>query len=561
MSKNSEHYTSRLLLFLGILFSGFVISNRWYFLLKLDYPALATSVEDDVFYYFQPAWNFREYHYFTFDGIHAMYGFQPLWMLPLVGLSFICPDKEIFLRASLMLASFCFLGAGYYLYRLLRRYGNPYEAAFATLLFWLANPGVHEIVTRGKENALQCLLLMAAVYHGSHTLRIGLSKKADQRLWLRQIGLGLLFGLLILCRTNALIVLLFYGALALVLGRRQLGGAVSGLARTGLACAAVILPWAIYAQMQFGTVLPTSGVAKLNNLHAMALLPLLRPHELLLLVRGSLNGFAMVMPFVLLLGVLSLVLLRRQKVHKIQGGRGISALLRRHAGVVLLLLYGVSNAIITYTVLHPWYEYGQWYRAPEQCANAALFGIMMVCLLRRMRIRQSLPQIYRWQLVGLTLIYIGTLAFVTGWKNIAYVRSTADRKGYLVDVYKASEWIKANIAPGSRIGSWNCGLLGYLLDGYHVVNLDGLANDLAYLRVSTSGNPASLLNYLSEEKISYLCDADRTDHPDQKYFKLYPMDTAQLLYQGQSPVYFDRYDRRLILIKIDHGPVPVPSGP
>src|SRR5439155_23343645 len=56
-------------------------------IVKSDYLALAVSTPDDSFYYLLPAWRFITHGYFTFDGVQTTYGFQPLFMVLLTGLS------------------------------------------------------------------------------------------------------------------------------------------------------------------------------------------------------------------------------------------------------------------------------------------------------------------------------------------------------------------------------------------------------------------------------------------------------------------------------------------
>src|SRR5919108_5553721 len=78
-----------------------LLQVRFFILSDFRYLAL-TRVQDDSFYYLQPAWMFKETGQFTFDGETPTYGFQPLWMLLLTGLSFFAADKVAFLREALV---------------------------------------------------------------------------------------------------------------------------------------------------------------------------------------------------------------------------------------------------------------------------------------------------------------------------------------------------------------------------------------------------------------------------------------------------------------------------
>src|SRR4029079_3771071 len=69
-------------------------------IIESDYLALAVSIPDDSYYYLMPAWRFKTHGYFTFDGVHRTYGFQPLFMVLLTGLSVILPSIEAVFRAA-----------------------------------------------------------------------------------------------------------------------------------------------------------------------------------------------------------------------------------------------------------------------------------------------------------------------------------------------------------------------------------------------------------------------------------------------------------------------------
>src|SRR4030067_294918 len=69
-------------------------------------------LEDDSFYYLQPAWDFAARRFFTFDGENPTYGFQPLWMLALTFQAAFVPDKIAFLRAAVGLGGLLFSVTG-----------------------------------------------------------------------------------------------------------------------------------------------------------------------------------------------------------------------------------------------------------------------------------------------------------------------------------------------------------------------------------------------------------------------------------------------------------------
>jgi len=82
---------------------GVSLNTGWTRAFHSQIHALAETIADDSFYYLLPAWRFKTTHFFTFDGLHQTYGFQPLWELVLVLAAYATPDKETFLRVALFL--------------------------------------------------------------------------------------------------------------------------------------------------------------------------------------------------------------------------------------------------------------------------------------------------------------------------------------------------------------------------------------------------------------------------------------------------------------------------
>jgi len=50
---------------------------------------------------------------------------------------------------------------------------------------------------------------------------------------------------------------------------------------------------------------------------------------------------------------------------------------------------------------------------------------------------------------------------------------------------EAADWLRRHLPPGTRVGAWNGGMLGYY-SGQHVVILDGLANSSAFYTAAPS---------------------------------------------------------------------------
>lgn len=132
-----------------------------------DRFALATSIPDDRYYYFLPALNFWKYGFFTFDGVHPTYGFQPLWQLLLTVIGAVVPDREQLLRVGLFiphilraLTAILLFDRGLNARRSAQDPPNVASGLLMVALYWGSIP-LFFMWTNGKENALYGLLLVA----------------------------------------------------------------------------------------------------------------------------------------------------------------------------------------------------------------------------------------------------------------------------------------------------------------------------------------------------------------------------------------------------------------
>jgi hypothetical protein len=216
--------------------------------------ALAQSIADDSFYYLLPAWRFKTAHFFTFDGVHPTYGFQPLWELGLVLAAYATPDKETFLRVALFLPHVLRAGTAAVLAVLAWRMTPPSCAALAILLapsLYLLNAPLLFVSTQGKENALYALLLALGI--------LGLSLTHTRPTRAVSAAVGLTIAGLVLARLTPA-ALLIAGALLFVAWR------MTRYRRTlAIACGLPLVAWTAYAVSAFGTVFPVSGRVKLEG--------------------------------------------------------------------------------------------------------------------------------------------------------------------------------------------------------------------------------------------------------------------------------------------------------
>lgn len=234
-----------------------VVQLRFIWASEMAY--LATSwLPDDAYYYLQPAWLTRTHAPFTFDGENTTYGFQPLWMLVLSVLAQVTGDKDALLRGALSANAVLHVLNGALLWAWLRRGGHPWRGLIAAMLWW-CNPSLFHMYGSGMESSLYAFLLLALLCFPT---------RGDDSIWgvpdrpTSQIAFGVLCGLLILCRVNALLLV---AALLLRMAFHRDSGARDRLRRVALVVSSaglVVAPWIVFAAGQLGAVFPTSGERK-----------------------------------------------------------------------------------------------------------------------------------------------------------------------------------------------------------------------------------------------------------------------------------------------------------
>lgn len=564
-----------------------------------DFRELALNrLQDDAYYYLQPAWQFAEKRFFTFDGLHPTYGFQPLWMLVLVFQAMFTPDKVAFLRAAVSLDGVFYCLTGFCLYLLARRWLGSWGGVIPAAL-WLLNPPLASVFLTAKENALYAFLLIAAAALLSRRLTIP-GRPRDS--WLE----GLVIGLMVLSRVNAVVPagLMVLGLMLFSPETRE--ARLHRLAWLVLGAFVVVLPWCLYALRSFGTVFPNSGSAKLLDAPASvvwaysrlfpwpslsrlgSLLPpdqrlFLPKPEFLTLPTGSLavsyfigflpdlvlDSWAAVVPAhvslaykLKLLGIAGICLsvvgwviwqwVRRPKVlsRKTDPRDSAREVVSASLALTVLLASAAVNGFSNWLLLPGYLFWGTWYPVPETLSivlGVATAGILLARAISatagRLGAVASRAVRALFIALGCWTIVVGLRISLIGWEPHPYEPAPDQTQS---EAYLGTAWMNANLPPGSRIGSFSAGLIGYFTENMHVVNLDGLANSpefvnqevlghLLFLRGLAPTDP--IVGYLSENGIGYLADVDPVDRIQSgNYLGLVQTGQARLLFEGKNPI-------------------------
>jgi len=220
-----------------------------------EVPDLPLS--EDAYYAFSVSQNLVHGNGLTIDGVHATNGFQPLFTV--VSAPLFLLDERSALRLMLIVQGVVLVATGLVLGRIVAEATDAARGgrtALVTLLTAALYVGA-SFLFRTHLNGLETgwLLLMYALLWRRHQTH-GLESRRDA------VVIGVLAGLVVLTRIDAVIVLAGYAVTVLIAERRRARRITSRLAVVAAVAIVVSSPWWLYNQLRFGSLLPTSGAAQ-----------------------------------------------------------------------------------------------------------------------------------------------------------------------------------------------------------------------------------------------------------------------------------------------------------
>ena len=413
---------------------------------------------DDMFYYGQVAGHVADGQGATFDGEHLTNGFQPLFLGLLIPTgSWMLHDLEVTTRVIWFWVFLLTVISAVQL-RLLGRELNLSIAGFLAGAIVMIHPKILSVTMEGTEGALSFLMLVL-------TARALIWVCEGRRLQLA----ALVFSALVLTRLDFAV---FGLPIAAFLYYRKVP--VRRIMALAIGPAFLLVTWLLLNQYFFGQLTPDSGAAKMIHASAME----------------SQTG-------AIFLGVISTLFMA-------EAGPSLLS--------VLLALLGIWSV----------------WRLPNRLERLGPLWVVLVGGVLSIGLSVYLLGHFRnWYLMAAFLILIWTLAL--GWQMITSrlpVRSwipivlliffggnwylDADRypaeKEMRLYLATANE-IRQGYPPGTRIGSFNSGVLGCLLgDQYTVVNLDGVVNN----SVVKALDQGRLWSYIRSEQLDLIVDHTRS---------------------------------------------------
>ena len=242
----------------------FFIFSSWRRVYRSDIDSLAISIQDDSYYYLLPAFNLKTYGFFTFDGEHETYGFQPLYALLLSVQALFFGDRGSFLKSAIFGSSLLYALTALMIFMIVHRLleaAGPKSRCLGALLgahLFLLNMTVMYSFTTCKENTLYAFILSLAIFISIQPDRAGQPSSGTR---LMGLAAGLLVSMLVLTRLTPA-SLLISGALAVAWIIRRRPAPFMFIA----GCMVPLLAWGAYAQIEFGSLMPISGKIKTMGL-------------------------------------------------------------------------------------------------------------------------------------------------------------------------------------------------------------------------------------------------------------------------------------------------------
>lgn len=455
----------------------------------LEMPALVAIVPDDAFYYFAIARNIVENNGITFDGSNWTNGFHPLWLGIIVPL-FAVSGGDFYLPIHLTLSTAALLDCltgwviGFLVYQLTR----DKLSAFAASFFYVLNPGVIIESLNGLETALNTFVIAFVFIIYLRSLKD--NKRASENwLWL---ALGIGFGLVILARTDnaVLVVALLSGLIVKDHTRANL----RHLTRVVIIMALLLLPWLMWNQLQFGSIIQSSGeafpYAIRTSFYAGRSFSLIDD-----LMIGTVWLFKWAFEYIpyyyflrrsewgviydgLFIASLALVV-RVRNSHTRQWRSALSYLQFPALGMTFIFLI---HALVR------WYP-RSWYFMPLVFFGAIAIGITFSYVTRTLTHKIT----YRIYLTAFLCLIMGVGFLLHGiryWERYPWQR----------EMFFAGHWLQEHLAS-EKVGAFNAGIVGYIAHN-RVINLDGVINSNAYAAIRTQ----SLARYIEQEKIKVIAD-------------------------------------------------------
>lgn len=413
-------------------------------------------VADDYFYYLNVAYHLAAGHGATFDGgLTQTNGFHPLFLILLIGVFKLGASKLTAIYFGLVVQALAGALTSLGAFRLLATTGNRWGGALVAAIVGL-NPFFMVMSVNGFETALYLFLCVEVL----------ILARRNASPWL----VGAVSGLACLARLDAVMLS------AIVVASPFLSRRMADAAKRAAATNTVVLPWCLWSLLNFGSLLPDSGVMKLGLrgfeaiFHAMATTLKAVPRAVLPPFTDSLYALHPPLAVWLMGGLLVALALRGVSTERVVACWG-GALLATYAvlansGEETYFIRYLSPVLLSLLVL----------LAARPPFNRPLFALGLAA----------------WHLRSLVLFTVGSMAVPLTPSFVEQARSVG------------APFIDEQLRSDDVVASFDSGSLGYFAHR-PVINLDGLMNhEIAVMSTECLNDAECWRRYIDRKGITVI---------------------------------------------------------
>jgi hypothetical protein len=330
------------------------------------------------------------------------------------------------------------------------------------------------------------------------------------------LGLGALLGLCFWVRNDAVLLVLAACLVRVLSGLtapgRMLARRVGEAALMGLTTSCIAMPWLIYNKVNFGHIMPISGVAEaMDATFAGNLASLPAKMAEYILVVGAIPSSLERQPLVL---AGCLIVIAAFLVW------GVYCWRRSHEPVRATMAVFVSFALLLAGF------YGLYFGAGHFMGRYLfpLSPLLALTTLAGLAALWHCARQWRWRTTGTCVLAASGLCVLVGLNVRTYLQGKTHMH------FQAVEWIAQNVPPDAWVGAIQTGTVGYFHD--RTINLDGKVNPEALRARLAPGAPNGIPQYIIDKPIQYIVDwvgvAGWMNLPDLKgRFELVVRDAAR----------------------------------
>lgn len=480
-----------------------------------DLPVIISHfMVDDSFYYLEIARNVAGGNGFTFDGLHATNGFQPLYQFLIVPVFWLTRDSAAGIHAVKALEAILLGIAVTLLFRLVFQLARSRAAAWlAVAVLFLPGPYGHPFskgLFIGMESGVNAVMIAWLLLMWLQAM----STKKGRGFFLLY---GLVIGLTFLARLDNIFLIAGIAAHSAYVWGKRSEYQTRDLVLTGAVGLAVAGSYLLWNDLQFGSILPISGRVQLmaSGNRSAALLA-----DGWLAWAGNVLWFisnlkpVSALPLIGLFGLPALFLLQRLSL---ASDRPVYA--ARHLPVLMTLWASSLLRISYYSLFQQYPRSGHyWYYVQEVAVFAICAGLAAAWIFARLR----LPRIEAVApFVSLSVLAVGA----------AGILNTQPVFEWELASYTAARQLGRYIDDDDVLGAKDAGVLGYFLPN-PVINLDGLVNDRRFYEYLKDGRERQ---YILEEDIVYLVNLSDPSSADM-LTTLMGSGSLELVYRADTPV-------------------------